>query len=124
MVEGYVSLAVGSDFTPQGPDFVPQTSVDHILDTSSPSSLVAGLMHSGEDEATAVKVLEREALRRVVEIHHVKLLDEGSHRELVPRLNTWLRGENWVVVQHSHFLENCRLVLRELAEVCILSVHV
>ena len=59
-------------------------------------------------------------MRRVVEVHHIKLLDEYSHNEFVPQLGKWVEGDNWVIIQHSYLLGNAHQILQELAQVCVL----
>ena len=92
-------------------------SIDHVLSVRALAVPVACLTDSEGDEERMELVLRDSAKGRGVVFRHLELAEDGDRERAVANLSSWSKEGGWVMVSHSHLLEDAETTWNLLTEV-------
>ena len=117
VVEEFVSLSLGPEFTSWGANITSQDPLDHILSTVPPCTPIACLVPSEQDEDTAARILREAAREKGVAYHHLEMEELWDGDKALLQLGVWSGEGGWVVIGQSYLQSNPRKTWQQLTKV-------
>lgn len=114
VVEEYVCLSLGPEFTSWGRKWSHRDRVDSVLSSVPPCTPVACLIHSESDEDRVAGILRAVAKEKGVPCHHLELGDTDND---LLKLEGWGSEGGWAVIGYSYLQSSPQRTWQQLTKV-------
>lgn len=121
VIEEYVCLALGPEFTSWGRKWTHQDRVDSVLSSVPPCTPVACLIHSESDEETVARILMAVAEEKGLPYHHLEM---GEMDDDLLKLEGWCSEGGWAVIGYSYLQSSPQRAWQQLSKVANITVCV